>query len=81
LTSGDKNFSDFPENQPTKFHGLSAVSRQIGTNDFYSGSSPLALGPDSTHYGESLTSSSGGSKNFERGRQCISSVLIYRKCA
>jgi len=22
LTSGDKNFSDFPDNQPTKFHAL-----------------------------------------------------------
>jgi len=25
LTAGDKNFSDFPDNQPTKFHALSAV--------------------------------------------------------
>jgi len=34
LTSGDKNFSDFPDNQPTKFHALSAVSRKIGTKIF-----------------------------------------------
>jgi len=48
LKSGDKNFSDFPDNQLTKFHALYA-SWKIGTKIFYH--------LDSTQYGERMTSS------------------------
>jgi len=49
LTSGDKNFSDFPDKQPTKFY---AVSRRIATKNFYH-LDVFALGTvsDMTQYG------------------------------
>jgi len=32
LTSGDKNFNDFPENQPAKFHTLSSIQANRDQN-------------------------------------------------